>query len=72
MTNTKELEKIIKDSGLKKNYIAKVLGISRQALQNKIKNISSFTSTEISVLCDLLKITKLKEKEKIFFATRVI
>lgn len=72
MTNTTELEKLIRKSGLKKGYIAKVLGISRQALNNKIKNISVFTATEISILCDLLKISSLKDKEKIFFVLKVI
>ena len=72
MTNTVLLELLIKKSGLKKGYIAKVLGISRQALNKKIKNESLFTATEISLLCDLLKITSLKEKDKIFFAQTVI
>lgn len=72
MTNTVELELLIKKSGLKKGYIAKVLGLSRQALSNKINNKSLFTATEISLLCDLLKITSLKEKDRIFFAQTVI
>lgn len=72
MTNTSELERLIKDSGLKKSYIAKALKISRQALKNKMDNKSVFTSTEISLLCELLKITSLKDKEKIFFASTVI
>lgn len=72
MTDTKELEKIIKDSGLKKSYIAKAVGLSRQGLDNKVKNRSPFTSLEISILCRLLSITNLKDKEKIFFATKVI
>lgn len=69
MTNTTELEKIIKDSGLKKGYIAKTMSLSRQALDNKIKNRSAFTSVEINALCEILNITKLTEKEKIFFAS---
>lgn len=68
MTNTKELERIIKESGLKKSYIAKIIGLSRQGFSNKINNKSPFTSTEISGLCEVLKITSLKEKERIFFA----
>jgi len=72
MTDTKELEKIIKDSGLKKSYIAKAVGLSRQGLDNKVKNRSPFTSTEICILCRLLCITSLKEKERIFFANNVI
>lgn len=72
MTNTAELELFIKKSGLKKGYIAKALGISRQAFTNKCNNKSAFTATEISLLCDLLKITSLVVKDRIFFAQGVI
>jgi DNA-binding XRE family transcriptional regulator len=72
VTDTNELERIIKESGLKKSYIAKVVGLSRQGLNNKINNKSPFTSTHISILCDLLKIKSLKDKERIFFNQRVI
>lgn len=72
MTDTKELERLIEDSGLKKNYIAKTIGLSRQGLANKIQNRSPFTSTEIKRLCELLNITSLKDKERIFFAADVI
>ena len=67
MTNTEELEKIIKKSGLKKSYLAKALGLSRQGFKNKCKNITPFTSIEINTLCQLLNITKLTDKERIFF-----
>ena len=72
MTNTVELERLIRKSGLKKGYIAITLGLSRQALSNKINNKSIFTATEISTLCNLLNITSLKDKERIFFALDVI
>lgn len=72
MTDTKELERIIDRSGLKKSYIAKAIGLSRQGLANKIQNKSPFTSTEISGLCKLLNIVSLKDKERIFFASDVI
>lgn len=72
MTNTVELERIIAESGLKKSYIAKAIKLSRQGFKNKCENKSPFTSTEISKLCELLNITKLAEKERIFFAKNVI
>lgn len=72
MTNTKELEKLINNSGLKKTYIAKALKLSRQGFKNKCENKSEFTSTEISTLCSLLNISCLEDKEKIFFASNVI
>lgn len=68
MTNTEELERLIDESGLKKSYIAKELKLSRQGFKNKCDNRSPFNTFEISILCDLLNITKLSDKEKIFFA----
>jgi hypothetical protein len=72
MTNTKELERIIADSGLKKSYIAKAINLSRQGFKNKCENKTPFTATEIALLCELLNITKLTDKERIFFVKNVI
>lgn len=72
MTDTKKLENLISESGLKKLYIANVLGVTRQTLTNKINNESLFTSEEITTLCDLLHIKTLAKKEEIFFAKNVI
>lgn len=68
MTNTEELRKLIEKSGLKYQFIADELGISRFALNNKIENRTQFKSGEIKTLCELLKITSLSTKELIFFA----
>lgn len=68
MTNIKKLEDVIKKSGLKKGFLAESIGLSRQAFSKKCKNESLFTSEEIKGLCELLNITKLSEKEQIFFA----
>ena len=62
MTDTKRLLEIIEASGLKKKYIAHELGLTPYGLQKKI---------EIKMLCDLLKITSLKTKDEIFFASDV-
>lgn len=67
MTNTEELERLISESGLKKQYIARSLGLSRQGLDNKIKNRSEFTTSQVNVLCFLLNIKSLKQKECVFF-----
>lgn len=72
MTNTAELERIISESGLKKSYIAKAINLSRQGFKNKCENKTSFTSKEISQLCEILNITKLTDKERIFFVKEVI
>ena len=69
MTNTELLEKKIHDSGYKRNYIAKAIGLkSAFGLSKKIKNESEFKASEINALCNLLKIESVEEKEAIFFA----
>lgn len=67
MVNTKELTKLIDDSGLKREYIAKTIGISRQALYLKIQGDNDFTVREVSILCDMLGIRRLSDKDRIFF-----
>lgn len=72
MTNTELLEKKIEDSGLKKSYIAKAIGLkSTFGLSKKINNITEFKASEIDALCELLNIETLEEKEAIFFAIKV-
>ena len=69
MTNTELLEKKIADSGYKKSYIAKAIGLkSSYGLSNKINNKTEFKASEINALCELLKIETAEEKEEIFFA----
>jgi hypothetical protein len=69
MTNTELLEKKIEESGYKRNYIAKAIGLkSTFGLANKINNVTEFKASEINILCDLLKIETAEEKEAIFFA----
>ena len=71
MTNSAELKKRIKSSGLKKSYIAKVLGVAASTLSRKINNKLDFNTRQIETLCDLLGIETLEEKEAIFFAQEV-
>lgn len=71
MNNVKLLEEKISESGYKKKYLAKQLGITYAGFQRKITNNSTFTSTEISDLCKLLKVRSLREKEDIFFDKEV-
>lgn len=69
MTNTKLLEEKICESGYKRSYIAKAIGLkSAYGLAKKINNETEFKATEINALCELLKIDSLEEKELIFFA----
>lgn len=65
--NTQLLEDRIKESGLKKSYLASKLGISVQNLKLKCDNKSDFRLSEANMLCQELNITKLSDKEKIFY-----
>ena len=71
MTNTELLEKRIEESGLKKSYIAKMIGLSTFGLAKKIRNENEFKTSEVEGICRLLKINSLKEKDMIFFANKV-
>ena len=70
LTDTERLKSIIKESGYKSYYIADFVGISYQALLNKINNLTDFRVCEIVRLCDLLKIDK-KSRDEIFFTNNV-
>ena len=70
MTNTKELNKVIKESGLRKEKIACELGISLGSLNNKIANRTSFYVGEIEALKRILKLNE-KQFNNIFFAQKV-
>lgn len=71
MVNTETLEKKIRDQGIKKVFLAEKLGITSFGLSKKINNINEFKASEIQTLCELLNITSLKEKESIFFDSKV-
>ena len=68
MTNTALLNNRIADSGIKKGKIASALGITRTALWQKTNNKRDFKASEIKMLCDMLGVDSLQEKEQIFFA----
>ena len=67
MTNTKLLREFIFNKGLKYGFIANKLNISHQSLIRKIENETQFKAGEIKELCNLLDITDLKVKDRIFF-----
>ena len=68
LTNSELLKKIIEESGLKVGFIADYVGISRQLLWKKVNNLTPFNQYEIDKMCDVLKITSLRQKESVFFA----
>lgn len=71
MTNTQLLLDYIENSGLKRNYIARMLGITTYSLAQKIHNIREFKASEIQTLCNVLGLTSHKTIQAIFFAKEV-
>ena len=70
MTNTELLEEKIAESGLRIGFIAEKCGLSRMGFYKKIKGISEFTASEISVIKELLKLSA-KDIQRIFFDQKV-
>lgn len=62
------LEKVLKDSGLKRDYIAEQLGITRYSLLRKVKGDSEFTASELAALKNVLRLTQ-GSFRRIFFAS---
>lgn len=71
MTNTELLNELIKQSGLKKSYIAEKIGVTPVGLSNLIAGKSEFKASQINKMCDLLGIDDLAIKEAVFFANSV-
>lgn len=67
MVNTELLVTYIQDSGLKKQYIAKEMGINYNTLKRKIYNKSAFDVDQVQNLCKILHITNKKKIHEIFF-----
>ena len=71
MTDSALLQKKIKEKGVKLGFLVKKLNTSYHWLNKKINNEKDFTASEIDILCEVLGITDLKEKDRIFFAKNV-
>lgn len=70
MTNTEELRKLIDAKGFKLKYVAEYLGLSAYGFNLKMHNKREFKTSEVTALCELLKIESLEQKEHIFFAAK--
>lgn len=70
MTDWDMLEKRIEESGLRRAFIYDSLGITRSAWSHKRSGRTDFTASQIQTLCKILHITRLSEKEQIFFADK--
>lgn len=71
MTDTVLLLEYVKRSGLKLGFIAEKMGLSRFGLAKKINNENEFKASEIDVLCDILRIDSLEDRQRVFFAKEV-
>jgi predicted transcriptional regulator len=65
--NCEELKKRIDERGLKIRYIAEKLGISHEAMYNKVKGKTEFKVSEVAALAKVLNLSD-KEIRSIFFA----
>ena len=64
--------KEVKASGKSLPYLASRLGISEQALRNKINGKASFYVEEVKELCDCLHINSLGEMAEVFNVMLVV
>lgn len=71
MTNSELLKEKIKQNGLKLGFIVEKLETSYAWFNKKLENEKEFTASEIQTLCDILNITDIAEKDRIFFAKNV-
>ena len=67
MTNTELLEEKIKQSGLKKGFIAKKIGVAPNTLTALINNKSEFKVKQMRTICEILQISDEEEIHAIFF-----
>lgn len=68
MVNTTLLKEKVKDSGYRSAWLAEQLEITPNAFWYKLNGQRSFSTEEVKLLCKLLKINSLKERNDIFFA----
>lgn len=71
VTNSELLKDRIEKSGLRYDFIAEQLTMSVYWFKKKVNNEKNFHAWEIQLLCKLLNITSLREKDRIFFAENV-
>lgn len=69
LTDSEKLKAKIRDSGYRIRFLAEQLGISYQALYNKVDNKTQFLASEIMRFSDLLNLTP-EERDDIFFTAK--
>lgn len=71
MTDTTRLKQIIAETGLKKKFLAKKLGLTPYGLAKKINGETEFKASEITKICQILDIQDIQDKWSIFFTNKV-
>lgn len=66
MTNVELLRQKLAESGYKLQFIAEQIGLTRQALHNRLAKGSDFTASEIMTLSKLLKLSAAEQKAMFF------
>lgn len=66
--NYEKLNNVIEDSGLKRSYIAKSIGVSSKVFHDRTHGVSQWKGNEIAAFCNLLGIKK-KQRDEIFFVS---
>ena len=69
MIDRNMLEKVISESGLKRNTIAEQLRISRYSLLKKIRGDTEFTASELAAMKEVLHLNQFMFR-RIFFALK--
>lgn len=69
MTDREMLLQAIEESGLKKRFIAELLGITYQGFKLKLDGKNDFKESEMQELARILKLDRNK-RDKIFFAKK--
>ena len=70
MTNTELFAKAVESKGLKMEFIAKQVGITSQALRNKVANRTEFKASELDAIKKVLGLNN-KDFMTIFFSQSV-
>lgn len=66
MINLQYIDEKVKESGLRKGYIAEQLGLTRAGLHSKLTGRTSITMEEGEILLNLLHINTAADRRKIF------
>lgn len=68
MVDTELLKKVIDDSGIRREDIAKNAGLTRESLWNKLSGRTEFTASEMASMKKDLRLSNTRFR-RIFFAT---